>query len=37
MSVFADKSIGVGVGLLKTGQVTEAEIGENVAINAKHF
>ena len=34
MSVFADKSIGVGVGLLKTGQVTEAEIGENVAINA---
>mgnify|MGYP000291077933 CR=1 FL=1 len=34
MSVFADKSIGVGVGLLKTGQVTEAEIGENVGINA---
>ncbi|MGC6517441.1 MAG: hypothetical protein ACON49_05385 [Candidatus Puniceispirillaceae bacterium] len=34
MSVFADKSIGVGVGLLKTGQATEAEIGENVTINA---
>ena len=34
MSVFADKSIAVGVGLLKTGQVTEAEIGENVGINA---
>ena len=34
MSVFADKSIGVGVGLLKTGQVTEAEIGENVTLNA---
>ena len=34
MSVFADKSIGVGVGLLKTGQVTKAEIGENVGINA---
>ena len=34
MSVFADKSIAVGVGLLKTGQVTQAEIGENVGINA---
>ena len=34
MSVFADKSIGVGVGLLKTGQITEAEIGENVTIAA---
>ena len=34
MSVFADKSIGVGVGLLKTGQVTEAEIGEGVSISA---
>ena len=32
MSVFADKSIGVGVGLLKTGQQTHAQIGENASI-----
>ena len=32
MSVFADKSIGVGVGLLKTGQQTHAQIGENATI-----
>ncbi len=30
MSVFADQSIGVGVGLLKTGQQTHAELGDNV-------
>ena len=33
MSVFSDKSIGVGVGLLKTGQQTEAQIGENVTLS----
>ena len=32
MSVFADKSIGVGVGLLKTGQQTHASLGDNVGI-----
>ena len=33
MSVFSDKSIGVGVGLLKTGQKTQAQIGENVTMS----
>ena len=33
MSVFSDKSIGVGVGLLKTGQKTQAQIGENVTLS----
>ncbi|MDC1135924.1 hypothetical protein OAT45_04360 [Alphaproteobacteria bacterium] len=32
MSVFADQSIGVGVGLLKTGQQTHASLGDNVGI-----
>ncbi len=32
MSVFADQSIGVGVGLLKTGQTTKAEVGDGVTI-----
>ena len=32
MSVFSDKSIGVGVGLLKTGQQTHAKIDESVTI-----
>ena len=32
MSVFSDKSIGVGVGLLKTGQKTQAQIGEDVTL-----
>ena len=32
MSVFADKSIAVGVGLLKTGQVTKARIGDGVSL-----
>ena len=32
MSVFADQSIAVGVGLLKTGQVTKARIGDGVTL-----
>ena len=32
ISVFADKSIGVGVGLLKTGQTTKAKVGDGVTI-----
>ena len=31
-SVFADQSIGVGVGLLKTGQTTKAKVGDGVTI-----
>ncbi len=33
MAVFADQAIGVGVGLLKTGQQTKALVGDNVNIN----
>ena len=33
MAVFADQAIGVGVGLLKTGQQTEALVGNNVTID----
>ncbi len=34
MAVFADNAIGVGVGILKTGQDTQAIIGDNVTITA---
>ncbi|MGC6476026.1 MAG: leukotoxin LktA family filamentous adhesin, partial [Parvibaculales bacterium] len=34
MAVFADNAIGVGVGILKTGQDTQALIGDNVTITA---
>ena len=33
MAVFADQAIGVGVGLLKTGQQTKALVGNNVNID----
>ena len=34
MAVFADNAIGVGAGILKTGQDTTAAIGDNVTITA---